>query len=271
METFGDRLKFILSLKGITPYALSKKTPISEGTISRAINNKNTPTPSTVDSIVSALSTMDSIFSKTEIDWVSTGNGATPTLEKDFVEPQENQDGAEEIWVLEEEGVTYTANGIEFRKLSDDKYEITAPLVEEYARAGYLAGYKDQEFIEELPKHTFTTDRIHQGIYRSFRVKGDSMFDGSRDSIAEGDIVSGRRVHKDLWKSKLHIHEYPDFIIVHHDGVVVKRIVEHDVQKGILYCTSLNPNKELFPNTYYRLSEVYELYNIIDQSFKRKR
>ena len=97
------------------------------------------------------------------------------------------------------------------------------------------------------------------------------MDDGSRESICEGDIVDARRLPSHFWEHKLHYHEYPDFVIVHQDGVVIKRIVDHDVKKGILYCKSLNPNKELYPDSFYRLSEVYELYNIVSLQQKRRR
>lgn len=270
-EIIAKRIRLILDSKNLLDKDVAGKIEISPQNFSNYLNGQRNITAKFLEKVSQGIGVpFETLRSGKDLS-VYLRNDKTAYVDGGRELADSEFNGAEEFHRLDEEGVAFTANGMEFRKLSNGRFEITAPLVEQDAHAGYLAGYKDREYIEELPKHTFTTDKVHQGVYRSFTVRGDSMCDGSRDSICEGDIVDGRRVHRDLWKSKLHIHNYPDFVIVHHDGVVVKRIVDHDVTNGIIYCKSLNPDKSLFPDPYYRLSEVYELYNIISQEVKRKR
>ncbi len=140
------------------------------------------------------------------------------------------------------------------------------PLVNKYAYAGYLSGFGDDEWIEDLPKIPFANDVENRGEYMCFEVRGDSMDDGSYESYLEGDILLCRNIRQDFWRSKLHINKW-DFVIVHRDqGILVKRIIDHDVERGILTLHSLN---EYYQNFRVHLNEVAKLFNIVD--FRRKR
>lgn len=140
------------------------------------------------------------------------------------------------------------------------------PLVNQYAYAGYLNGFADEEFIDELPKIPFTNGREAKGEYLCFEVRGDSMDDGSYESYLDGDILLCRNVRKDYWLSKLHIKKW-DFVIVHKNkGILVKRILEHKVEEGILLLHSLN---EYYDDFEVYLKDVDKIFNIVD--FRRKR
>jgi len=142
------------------------------------------------------------------------------------------------------------------------------PLVNQYAYGGYLNGFNDPTYIEELPKIPFLVEKEHKGEYICFEVKGDSMDDGSHESYLERDILLCRNVRKDFWKSKLHINKW-DFVIVHKDnGICVKRIIKHDVEKGIITCHSLNDYYEDFDMD---LRDVTKIFNIVDIQRKRNR
>lgn len=116
------------------------------------------------------------------------------------------------------------------------------PLISKRARAGFLSGWEDDEYIEELPKIPREVDREYKGNYLTFEVVGDSMeCDNPRESILEDDLLLGREVRNEYWTSKLHIHKW-GFIIVHKtEGILVKRIIEHYVSNGKLILKSLNP------------------------------
>ena len=102
-------------------------------------------------------------------------------------------------------------------------------------------------------------DREYKGKYRCFEVEGDSMDDDSRSAICDRDVVLGREIKRELWKSKLHIRDW-NFIIVHTEGISIKSIVEHDVEKGIIKCHSKN---NFYEDYYLNLDDVIELYNMI--------
>src|SRR6187401_2490945 len=56
------------------------------------------------------------------------------------------------------------------------------------AAAGYLAGYADSEFIDEL--NTFTLPMLAGGDYRAFEIVGDSMMPTPSGSVIVCDKVS---------------------------------------------------------------------------------
>jgi len=144
------------------------------------------------------------------------------------------------------------------------------PLVEESAYAGYLNGYADPEFIEQRPKHSLIVQKYHKGLYRGFEIVGDSMDNGTIESIPDKSKVTGRFLMHHHWENKLHLHRYKDFIIVHKtDGIIAKRIIKHNVEEGIILIHSLNPDKESYPDKEIHLNDVKELYNIIDVSIRR--
>ncbi|MGJ1417623.1 LexA family transcriptional regulator [Sphingobacterium multivorum] len=156
-----------------------------------------------------------------------------------------------------------------FFELSPGRYLMKTRLVTEKAKAGYLLGYDNQDYVEELPFHTITVNEFHKGHYMSFEVHGDSMDNGMRKSIGHGDIVTGRRIDKIYWKSKLHTHAWDFFIFVTNtEGIILKQVIKHDVENGILTLHSLNEDKKLYPDFDIHLDDVREIYNIVDISIK---
>ncbi|GGG97666.1 hypothetical protein [Pedobacter zeae] len=152
-------------------------------------------------------------------------------------------------------------------ELPNGQYLMVIPLVQEYAYAGYLAGYKDPEYIEQLPKHTLIVHKKHSGRYLSIEAFGDSMDDGSKESIEDGDIITGRDLPMHHWTNRFHINQYKYWIIVHKtDGILVKRILKHDFENGIILCQSLNPDKDRYPDFEINLNDVKQMLNVVNIS-----
>lgn len=142
------------------------------------------------------------------------------------------------------------------------------PLVNQKAQAGFLAGWGDPEYIDELPKKAFEVDKEYKGKYVCFEVSGDSMDDGSSESILENDLILCREVQRIHWKNKLHINRW-DFVIVHREqGILVKRIVEHNVEEGKLKLHSLN---EYYDDQVVFMDDLVAIFNVIDVKRKRRR
>ncbi len=142
-----------------------------------------------------------------------------------------------------------------------DHLAMLVPLVGKYAYAGYQAGFGDDEYIEDLPKVPFLVDKEYKGVYRAFEVRGDSMDNGLAGSYKEGYIVLGREVTKDLWRDKLHLRKWKNFIVVtKNDGILIKEITKHNTEKGLITLHSLNPD---YPDTEMKLNNVQQLFNVI--------
>jgi phage repressor protein C with HTH and peptisase S24 domain len=85
------------------------------------------------------------------------------------------------------------------------------------AAAGYLAGYADPEFLDEL--NTFTLPMLAPGDYRAFEIIGDSMLPTPSGSVIVGEKVAS---FKEVKNSNTYI------VVSNSDGVVYKRIITND-------------------------------------------
>jgi len=106
------------------------------------------------------------------------------------------------------------------RALKSDKSNSLAPIVPFVpvkAAAGYLAGYADPEFLDEL--NTFTLPMLAPGDYRAFEIIGDSMLPTPSGSVIVGEKVGS---FKEVKNSNTYI------VVSNSDGVVYKRIITND-------------------------------------------
>jgi len=95
------------------------------------------------------------------------------------------------------------------------------------ARAGYLSGYGDAEFMETLP--TFRLPGLNNATYRMFEVDGPSM----APNVLHGDRIIGE------WIDQLDkIRDNRVYVIVHKGGVAVKRVVNRLKERGKIYLKS---------------------------------
>ena len=100
------------------------------------------------------------------------------------------------------------------------------------AAAGYLAGYADSEFIDEL--NTFTLPMLAGGQYRAFEIIGDSMMPTPSGSIIVGEKIDN---NPDEIKSN-----QPYIVVSRNEGIVYKRIVRNAKSKNKITLVSDNPS-----------------------------
>lgn len=229
-----ERIQKIMDEEGLNKNSFSKAIGISNNvTITRIINEKRSPSRSTCEKIVSA-------FPKYSLTWILTGEGnmLTDTTSLDEASP------------------------------IDEPIILRVPLVSQYAQAGYLCGYADAAYMATLPTIPYIVDHEAQGHYVAFEVKGDSMNDGTEESILEGDRLLCREIMPHLWAdSKLHIRKW-DFVIVHTEGILVKRIIDHDVENHTITIHSLN---SMYPDKVINLADVKQIFNVIELQRPRRR
>lgn len=98
------------------------------------------------------------------------------------------------------------------------------------AAAGYLNGYADPEFLDEL--NTFTLPMLAGGTYRAFEIVGDSML-----PTPSGSVIVGEKVHnlEDVKNNNAYI------ILSKSEGVVYKRVLKSNRTKNKLTLVSDNP------------------------------
>lgn len=98
------------------------------------------------------------------------------------------------------------------------------------AAAGYLTGYADQEFIDEL--NTFTLPMLGAGHFRAFEIVGDSMLPTPSGSIIVGEKVEGADQIRD---NQAYI------VVSKSEGIVYKRVVRNQRVGKKLTLVSDNP------------------------------
>ena len=98
------------------------------------------------------------------------------------------------------------------------------------AAAGYLNGYADPEFLDEL--NTFTLPMLSGGTYRAFEIVGDSML-----PTPSGSVIVGEKVQNfdDVKNNNAYI------ILSKSEGVVYKRVLKSNRSKNKLTLVSDNP------------------------------
>lgn len=176
----------------------------------------------------------------------------------------------DKAWLLSGEGEPIKQKKEDEAALKIMEFE-NFPFVSQKAYAGYLSGWADNEYVESLPTVAFPVDHTPLGKYLVFEVKGDSMNDGTYDSYLDGDLLLCREVRMDLWKdSKLHFEKW-DFVIVHDEGVIVKRITGHNVKNHTITIHSLNQDKSKYPDQVIDLCEVRQILNVVNMMRPRKR
>ena len=238
----------------MTQEEFSKKIGASQQYISAIVNGKRNVGPNITKKIKNAFPDFDEY-------WFITGDrvdsGDSEKMDKHYGQKLAKR-------ILAQKPGRAEAFPVDFTEMS----VMYVPLVSKYAYAGYLGGFGDEEYMGDLPKIPFANGFKPKGRYLCFEVRGDSMTADSRESIEEGDIVLAREVRQEYWKSKLHINQW-DFVIVHREeGILVKRIAEHDVASGILTLRSLNDYYEDFQ---VHLGDVAQIFNIVEITKKPRR
>ena len=129
------------------------------------------------------------------------------------------------------------------------------PFVPVKAAAGYLAGYADPEFLDEL--NTFTLPMLAPGDYRAFEIIGDSMLPTPSGSVIVGEKVGSL---KEVKNSNTYI------VVSNADGVVYKRIITNDDHQEKLTLLSDNPLYEPYQVNSRDIVEIWKAVYVIQKA-----
>ena len=128
------------------------------------------------------------------------------------------------------------------------------------AAAGYLAGYADPDFIDEL--NTFTLPMLSGGDYRAFEIVGDSMMPTPSGSVIVCDKVNNL---EEVKSNNTYI------VVSRTDGVVYKRLMKNNKQKNKLTLVSDNPSYQPYTVNAEDILEVWQAQMIISKANTQQR
>lgn len=111
----------------------------------------------------------------------------------------------------------------------DNEQNDNITLVPHKAAAGYMNGYADPEYVQELT--SFRLPMLKQGTYRAFEISGDSML-----PILPGTLVIGEYVEdlNELKNGKTYV------LVTQREGIVYKRVFNYIKDNGKLFLVSDN-------------------------------
>jgi transcriptional regulator with XRE-family HTH domain len=159
---------------------------------------------------------------------------------------------------LSNTGESFLAKRRQQKMISSDRNVIHFVPVK--AAAGYLAGYADSEFIDEL--NTFTLPMLAGGNYRAFEIIGDSMMPTPSGSIIVGEKVDNS---EDVKNDQAYI------VVSRHEGIVYKRIVRNNRTKNKLTLVSDNPQYQPYQVNAEDVVELWQAQMVISKVSAQQR
>ncbi len=123
--------------------------------------------------------------------------------------------------------------------------------VPQKAAAGYLNGYSDPDFLDEL--NTFTLPMLAPGQYRAFEIVGDSML-----PTPSGSVIVGEKIESldEVKNSNTYV------VLSKSEGIVYKRIVKNPTKTKAAKLTLISDNPVYEP---YQVNsdEVLEVWKAV--------
>lgn len=125
------------------------------------------------------------------------------------------------------------------------------------ARAGYLLGFGDPNFIETLS--AYRIPGLNHGTFRIFEVEGHSMF----NTLHDKDKVICR------WDSIQNVKDDRVYVLVtKNDGILVKRLINRH-SEGVMICKSDNNYKGEYPAIVLNIDHIQEVWYVTDRWTKQ--
>ena len=218
MKVVAKNIRHLRRLKKLTQEVLAEDLSVTRSRISSYEENRSAPT---IDMLIKL-----SDYFKVPID-ILLRNDLTKAKDSSFIEIGNQR--------------------VLFPIAVDDDNNNLIEVVPVKASAGYLAGYDDPEYIEQLEK--IKLPFLPTGKHRAFPIKGDSM-----SPMKEGSFVIGRFIEDrtEIISGKTYV------LITLNDGMVYKRIVNQIKDNNTLLLISDNKNYKAFEVSIDEVLELWE-------------
>ncbi len=217
MKNLSKNIKHLRSLKKLTQEALSEELSVTRSRISSYEENRSSPT---IEFLIDF-----SEYFKLPID-IIVKNDLTKAKDVSFIEVGNKR--------------------VLFPIAIDDNNENLIEVVPSKASAGYLLGYDDPEYIEQLEK--IKLPFLPTGKHRAFPIKGDSMLPMKDGSYLVAEFVENIKEAKS---------GYSYIVVTKDDGMTYKRL-ENLVEEKQSFL--LKPDNTSYQPYEVPVSEILELW-----------
>ena len=217
MINLSKNIKHLRSLKKLSQEALAEELSVTRSRISSYEENRSSPT---LEFLIDF-----SDYFKIPID-IIIKNDLTKATDVSFIEVGNKR--------------------VLFPITVDSDNENLIEVIPAKASAGYLWGYDDPEYIEQLDK--IKLPFLPTGKHRAFPIKGDSMLPMKNGSYVVAEFV------EDIAEAKS---GYSYIVITKNDGMTYKRVENQLKEKGSLL---LKPDNRSYQSYEVRVEEILELW-----------
>ncbi len=218
MKIVSKNIRHLRRLTGLTQEVLAEDLNVTRSRISSYEENRSAPT-------IEMLIKLSDYF-KVPID-ILLRNDLTKAKDSSFIEIGNQR--------------------VLFPIAVDDNNDNLIEIVPVKASAGYLAGYDDPEYIEQLEK--IKLPFLPTGKHRAFPIKGDSMSPMKEDSFVIGRFIEDRT---EIIDGRTYV------LITLNDGMVYKRVYNQIDQNNSLLLVSDNENYKAFEVPIEEVLELWE-------------
>lgn len=231
MDTINEKISAIINHFNLNNYAFSKRIGV---------------TGTTIDSIVNGRVQSDGSRKKTK-----PGYDVLLAIIDEFDINPDYLFGKSTIMLKEEISNIQTYSGVPQVISVNDDNEENVVYVPIKARAGYLDGYGDTEYIETLP--SFHMPHLNNGTFRCFEVQGNSMV----RTFFDGDLVFGKYVENlnDVKDGRVYV------IVSKNDGIVLKRVINRIEERSKLILKSDNKDGN-YPTYTIDIEDIMEIWYV---------
>lgn len=252
----NDRLLKFIDLKSISKREFYLKTGLSNGFLDKSSNIGSDK----VEKIIS-------IYPELSLEWLMLGKGdmiSVPNSVSNSVPIDKKRgfyDHSSINHILNEHPEEYIrGKNLRILPITVDVHgKETIKYVPLMAHAGYLDGFRDPDFVENLPNMSITG--FSNGTFRVFEIKGDSM----ETTLQSSDRVIGKYI-EDFTKCRSN-EVY--IIITRSDGIVAKRIMNYMSDTGgFIQCFSDNEDYSMYTIDALEILEMWHLEAIIRTNIK---
>lgn len=231
MQQIDQKITAIINHFQLNNYAFSKRIGV---------------TGTTIDSIVNGRPQPDGTRKKTK-----PGYDVLSAIIDQFNINPDYLFGKSDIMLKQDVAKIQTYSGVPQVVAVNQNDEENVVYVPVKARAGYLDGYGDSEYIETLP--SFHMPQLTNGTYRCFEVQGNSMV----RTFFDGDLVFGKYVEdlSDIKDGRVYV------IVSKNDGIVLKRVINRIEERGKLILKSDN-NDGNYPTYTIEAEDIMEVWYV---------
>ena len=218
MKIIAKNIKHLRTLKRLSQEALAEELKVTRSRIGSYEENRSAPT-------IEMLLKLSDYF-KIPVD-ILLRNDLTKSKDSSFIEIGNQR--------------------VLFPIVVDSENENLIEVVPVKASAGYLSGYDDPEYIEQLQK--IKLPFLPTGKHRAFPIKGDSMLPMKDGSYLVGQFVEDRNSIK---SGKTYV------LITLNDGMVYKRVYNQIEENNTLLLVSDNTAYDPYEVSIDEVLELWE-------------